>query len=682
MQKKKINIPVYIYFILVTIVILLLFPREGKFRYAFTEGKPWQYGLLTAPFDFPIYKSPEQLKAEQDTVIKNFLPYFQWDDQVYSRELTRFKTDIQNFQNDKWNWEYRRYVENALKEIYTRGIISNADAELIETNSYSVFRVREDDNRTVPYAVSDVLTLRSAYSYILDNRPANLDINVLRLANLNDYIQENLKYDVELSEKVKEDDLHRISPSSGMVQSGEKIVDRGEIVNEKTYNILRSLKQIYDQQEGTVQRQTGLIIGMSVLVVGLMACLLMYLIFFRKNIYENKKDVVFLLAMSSLFILLTELTIKYALFSVYIIPYAVIPIVIRTFFDSRTAHMTHFLAILICSLMVPFPFEFLLMQTIVCMVALYALKDLTQRSELIKCALYIFFTYILVYLGYQLFQEGDLTKINWFMLIYFSINFIFVMFTYAFIYIVEKIFGYISNVTLVELSDINTPALTLLSERSPGTFQHSLQVSMLGTAAAVQVGANPQLVRTGALYHDLGKAENPAFFTENKIGDDSPHDKLSFEQSARIITNHVPAGVTLAQSFGLPPAIIKFILTHHGKGKAKYFYHSQKNQFPDQPVNEEAFSYSGMNPDTKETAILMMADSVEAASRSLKEYKEETIRALVDKIIDNQIADGLLNDAPLTFKDITTIKNVFVDKLLTMYHSRISYPELNTVSNK
>ena len=262
------------------------------------------------------------------------------------------------------------------------------------------------------------------------------------------------------------------------------------------------------------------------------------------------------------------------------------------------------------------------------------------------------------------------------MLLYFGINFLFVMFTYPLIYIIEKVFGYISNVTLVELSDTSTPALTLLSETCPGTFQHSLQVSMLGTAAAAKIGANPQLVRTGALYHDLGKMANPAFFTENKVGNNSPHDQLTPEESARIITNHIPDGIKKAAEFNLPSAIVKFIQTHHGKGRAKYFYYTYKNQNPDKEVDEDAFSYDGMNPDSKETAILMMADSVEAASRSLNDYSEESIRNLVDKIIDSQIADGLMNDAPLTFKDITTIKNIFVDKLTSMYHSRISYPEL------
>jgi putative nucleotidyltransferase with HDIG domain len=501
---------------------------------------------------------------------------------------------------------------------------------------------------------------------------------ILRSGNLNNYLHENIRYDKMITEKVKQYDLQKIAPSDGMIQAGEKIIDRGEIVDTKTYNILRSLKQIYDKESGSVQRQSGLIVGIVVLVAALMACFLFYLTYFRKKIFARAKDVVFLLSMSAFFIFLTEITVSYYLFNVYILPYAIIPIVIRTFFDSRTAQMTQLTTILICSLMIPYPFEFILMQLIVSMVAVFVLKDLTQRSELIKCALYIFLTYILIYLGFLLLHEGDLSAINWYMIVYFGINFLFVMFTYPFIYILEKIFGYISNVTLVELSDINTSALSLLSETCPGTFQHSLQVSMLGTAAAVKVGANPQLVRTGALYHDLGKMINPAFFTENRMGGNNPHDKLTLEESARIITNHIPDGVKKAAEFNIPSAIVKFILTHHGKGKAKYFYNMFVNQNPDIPVDEEVFSYKGNNPDTRETAILMMADSVEAASRSLKDYSEESIRNLVNRIIDSQIADGLLNEAPLTFKNITTIKSVFTDKLASIYHSRITYPELKT----
>jgi len=675
MNKKIFQVPSYIYFIVITLVVIILFPREGKFRYSFAQGKPWQYALLTAPFDFPIYKSSDQLKAEQDSVISSFTPYFQINNEVYTRQMNRFNEAYKHYSQEHWNSKYKQYVDKVLREIYAVGIVSNENYKFLRDNHYSFFKVLQDDNVTIPYSTNEVFTIKSAYSHILDNCPESLSVNVLRVVGLNDFLHENLAYDEVLSEKVKDDDLQKISPSMGMIQAGERVIDRGEIVNEKTYNILRSLKYIYEKQDGTVQRQAGLTVGAFILIGGLMTCFLLYLAFFRKKIYEKKKNVIFLLFMSSFFVILTELCVGYNLFNVYIIPYAIIPIVIRTFFESRTAQMTHLCVILICSLMVPFAFEFIILQFFVNMVALYVLKDLTQRSELIKCAIYISLAYMLSYLGLQLFQEGDLSKINWIMFLYFGINFIFVLFTYSFIYIIEKIFGYVSNVTLVELSDISTPALTQLSERCPGTFQHSLQVSMLGTAAAVKVGANPQLIRTGALYHDLGKMENPSCFVENKMEGASPHDKLSLEQSARIITSHVPDGVKRAESYGLPAAIIKFIQTHHGKGKAKYFYNSYKNQFPDKPIDESAFSYSGMNPDTKETAILMMADSVEAASRTLKDYNEESIRNLVNRIIDGQIADGLLTDAPLTFKNITDIKNVFVEKLLSVYHSRIAYPE-------
>ncbi|MDR0412449.1 MAG: HDIG domain-containing protein [Dysgonamonadaceae bacterium] len=675
-MKRKIKFPVYVYFIVLTAIIVILFPRTGKFRYTFIQGKPWQYGLLTAPFDFPIYKSPEHLKVEKDSVLSHFIPYFQLDDEVYLKQQGRFDAGFAKHQ-DHWKPEYKAYIDAMLLAVYTAGIVSAEDYDFLQNNRYATLNVlQRSKNTTIPYATADVFTIKSAYSYLLDNCPAQLNVSLLRSVDLNDYLHENIKYDAVLSETVKKDDLQTISPSSGMVQAGEKIVDRGEIVNEQTYNILRSLKRIYERQEGTVQRQTGLTAGVSILTAGLMACFLLYLVFFRKKIYASEKDVLFLLFNVSLFIFLTEVCIRTGFFNVYIIPYAIIPIVIRTFFESRTAQTTHLITVLICSLMVPFAFEFILIQFLVCTVALYVLKDLTKRSELITCAVYILAAYTLSYIGIQFLQEGNLTKINWNMFIYFGINFLFVMFTYAFIYIVEKLFGYVSNVTLVELSDINLPALSQLSERCPGTFQHSLQVSMLGTAAAVKVKANPQLVRTGALYHDLGKITNPAYFTENALEGNNPHANLTFEQSARIITNHVPEGVKQAESYGLPPALIKFIRTHHGKGKAKYFYNSYKNEHPDEPVDEQAFSYSGMNPDTRETAILMMADAVEAASRSLSDFSEASIRGLVNKIIDGQIADGLLNDAPLTFKNITTIKDVFVDKLLSVYHSRVSYPEL------
>ena len=373
--------------------------------------------------------------------------------------------------------------------------------------------------------------------------------------------------------------------------------------------------------------------------------------------------------------ILTELCVTYALFNVYILPFAIVPIVVRTFFDSRTALFTHLIIVLICSLMVPFPHEFLLLQTIAGMVVTFSLRNLSERSQLIRCAFFIFLSYAICYMSLTLFQEANLNKINWMMMLYFGINFILVMFTYVLVYMLEKTFGYVSDITLVELSNINNPILKKLSETCPGTFQHSLQVSILASEAAAKIGANAQLVRTGALYHDIGKMSNPVFFTENQSSV-NPHNQLSFDQSAQIIISHVTEGVKIAEKALLPKAVISFIRTHHGRGKAKYFYNSFKNQYPDKPINDELFTYPGPNPFSKETAVLMMADSVEAASRSLKEHTEESISALVNKIIDGQIADGLLKSAPLTFKDVETIKSVFVDKLKTMFHTRISYPDL------
>ena len=336
---------------------------------------------------------------------------------------------------------------------------------------------------------------------------------------------------------------------------------------------------------------------------------------------------------------------------------------------------THLIILVICSLMVPFPHEFLLLQVIAGMVVTFSLRDLYERSQLIRCAFFIFMSYALCYISLSIYQEADFKKINWMMMLYFGINFILLMFTYILVYMLEKTFGYVSSITLVELSNINTPILKKLSEISPGTFQHSLQMSILASEAAAAIGANAQLVRTGAMYHDIGKMANPAFFTENQSSI-NPHSQLSFDQSAKIIINHVNDGVKIAEKAMLPKAIIDFIRTHHGRGKAKYFYNSFKNQYPDREIDEEAFTYPGPNPFSKETAVLMMADSVEAASRSLKEHTEENIRALVDKIIDGQIADGLMRNAPLTFKDVETVKNVFVEKLKIMYNTRISYPDL------
>jgi len=675
MNRKSLVIPKFIYFIIVGLLVLFFFPREGKFSYSFTEGRPWQYGLLIAPFDFPIYKTDAEIKKEQDSIQAQSFLYFRRNEENGRQQMQKFNENISKLNSIPHISEYKKYLDEAMTKIYKIGILSATDYNnLQDRRSINLMVLR--DNLAEPHAVKEFFTIRTAYAYISDNCPGFLDPEEMRKIAPENYIRENMEYDEGTTEKVRQESLRQISPANGMVQAGEKIVDRGEIIGGKVYNILRSLKLNYDKQAGTITRRIGVWIGTIIIIGILFTGYFFYFYYFRKNIYGNRKDIIFFLFMVTFFTLLAEFSISYDLFSIYIIPYAIIPIVVRTFFDSRSAQITHLLTVLICSLLIPLSYEFLLMQIIVCWVALYVLKDLSQRSELMKSALWIFFAYLLVYAGLMLFQEGNFSKINERMLVYFGINFLFVLFTYPLIYILEKVFGYISNVTLVELSDINIPILRQLAESCPGTFQHSLQVSMLGVAAATKVEANPQLIRTGALYHDLGKMKNPHFFIENKLEGNNPHENLTFEQSAQIITDHVPEGAKIAEKISLPQSIVRFILTHHGKGKARYFYNSFRNRFPDAEIDEEAFSYAGDNPDTKETAILMMADSIEAASRSLKDYTEESIRNLVNRIIDMQIVDGLLDEAPLTFKNITDIKNIFVERLLSVYHSRIVYPEL------
>lgn len=679
MNNKIHNLPVYIYFILATALIIILFPKEGNFRYAFTEGRPWKYGLLTAPFDFPIYKAELDIQREQDSILKQYQPYFQLFDTIVGAQTRQLRNDYNNDMHTQWSYNYLNYIEKALKHVYKTGVISLEDMAFLNENNYTAFKVIEEgkNNIAIQYNLNKIFTIKTAYTYIFENRPADLDPDVLKLGNINNYLTENIAYDPQTSDKVKNELLQKVSPSTGLVQAGQKIIDRGEIVDEKTYAILNSLKIASESKQGLGGEYVWIRIGISLLVISLMACFLMYLHFFREKIYKKKKDVVFMLSLMVLFIVLTEIAVRNNLFNVYIIPYAIIPIAFCTFIDSRTARTAHSITIFICALMLQFPFEFLLLQFITGIVVIVSLKDLTNRSQLIKCSLFVLLTYIIIYIALSLYQDGDWSKINWTTFIYFGINFIFLMFTYAFIYIIEKIFGYTSSVTLVELSDLNSSVLRKLSETCPGTFQHSMQVSMLASAAASKISANPLLIRTGALYHDIGKMKNPLYFTENQNNDFNPHNNLTYEQSAQIIIDHVNEGVKIAEKNRIPSVIIDFIKTHHGRSKTKYFYNSFKNEFPDVAIDESKFTYPGPNPFSKETGILMMADSVEAASRSLHEYTEESITNLVNKIVDSLMNDGLLRQTPLTFRDIENIKSVFIEKLITMYHSRISYPELN-----
>ena len=681
-NKKKIRIRTRVFvpmvFVIAVLLITYLFPRQGSFKYSFNEGRPWQYGLLTAPFDFPIYKTAEQLQTEQDSILQYYEPYFLIDNEIQKNALADFDADVNLKERlAELPPATKLYIRKKLQDVYEKGIMRSEDYDRISASVTGGLRIREK-NMAASRKIETFYTIRSAYEKVLDDLPQEMDVEMVKAADINDYIRENIIYDAATSEKAENEFIQQVDISRGMVQQGQRIIDQGEIVNDHTFNILSSLKRVTEERSGSAAKNNGMVLGQLMLILLMFGSFYMYLLFFRPNEYRNRKHVVFMVLLVVIFLLLTAVTVRFELFSVYILPYAIVTILIRTFIDSRTALFASLITVILSSLMVPYPFEFIVIQMSVAMISIFMLKELSERSQLIRSSFFILLTYILVYLGLTLYQEGSIKEANWLMLVYFLINFIFIMFSYTLVYLVEQSFGFISGVSLVELSNINKPLLKELSEKAPGTFQHSLQVSNLGMAAAAKLGANASLIRTGALYHDIGKMMNPAFFTENQTPGMNPHAGLPFEESARIIINHVKDGVKIAQRYNIPQQIIDFIETHHGTSMPKYFYISWKNANPGKEVNEADFRYPGPNPFTREEAIMMMADAVEASSRSLAEYSEESLRTLVDKIIDGQLQDGYFKLAPITFRDIQTVKDVFVEKLQTMYHSRITYPELKT----
>jgi putative nucleotidyltransferase with HDIG domain len=656
------------------LLIGYFFPREVKFRYQFYEGKPWRYGLLTAPGDFPVYKTDDEVKAEKDSIRRRFEPYYRLNPDVKTEQVKRLRADYSDMAGGRTrDTPYLYFIEKQLDRLYDSGILPLQQFEKLKEDHIGQVYVLENNVAGLRNTVG-FHTVKSASEQLWSNLPGSLDSTVLASFHIGDYLVENLTEDREMSGKMLDEQLKNVSLSSGMVQAGERIVDRGEVVDRKIYSMLRSLKIVCESV--SAGNRWLILTGQLVLIFGILLCCGLYMATFCPEIFFRRGNLLFTLLCMLACCLLSESCVKHDLFDLYILPFAIVPIVVRTFFNSHTALFTHLITVLLCSLLAPFPHEFLLLQILAGVVVIFSLKELTQRSQLVRCSIYVFATYALGYLSLSLYQEGDLSKIRWIMFMYFGINLILLLFSYTLIYIVEKLFGYTSPITLIELSNINTPVLKKLSETCPGTFQHSLQVSILASAAGSEIGADTQLIRTGALYHDIGKMTHPALFTENQKGGINPHRDMPFEKSAQLIIHHVTEGVRIAEKASLPKAVIDFIRTHHGTGKTKYFYNSFRNAFPNEPVDEKLFTYPGPNPFSKETAILMMADSVEAASRSLNEFTEETFRALVDKLIDSQLADGLLKNAPLTFREIEVVKDTFVEKLKMMYHTRISYPDL------
>ena len=657
-------------------------PRGSRSLMHFDVGRPWPYGQLIAPFDFPIFKTDAQLAHERDSVRKLYEPYFELQQQTEAEQMTALRAALRSQSMSDLPLAYRTFIERRIHEIYEIGIISNEEFQRLRADSIQNIRVFAGTEATA-HPVWQMLNPKAAYDYLFMNADSlGLSRAKLTKLNLNEFIVPNLSYDESKSDAHWNELLGSLSPSSGMVLAGQGIIDRGNIGTEHDAQILASYERAAVARNSTSRENSLIVLGQFLYVAVIVICFVFYFNLFRRDYISSGRSVSLIVLLMLVYPLLTTFLVRHTLLSVYLIPYVMLPVFVRVFMDSRTAFFTHVCSVLLCAVSLRYPFEFIATQLMGGLVAVYTLRELSERSQIFRTAIYSTATMIVVYAsldflhGRQLLGDTSLTRVDFTIYQHIVISGVLVVFAYPLMYLIERLFGFTSNVTLVELSNVNRPLLRRLSEVAPGTFQHSMQVANLSAEVALKIGAKAQLVRTGALYHDIGKMLNAAFFTENQAGGINPHDNLDLKESARIIISHVADGETLADRHELPRFIRDFISTHHGKGLVKYFYITYKNQHPDEVIDYSSFSYAGPDPFTAEQAILMMTDAVEASARSLKEYTEESIAELVDRIIDTQVAEGHFANCPITFQDISTAKEVFKEKLKTIYHTRISYPKL------
>lgn len=661
--------------LLVSVVTLIYFlPRESKFGYVYELNKPWHYPQLIASYDFVIYKTDDEVKRERDSVVRQFVPYYRVDSLVAEKQIAALRKD---FYAGKFRgipvYYLPRLVEN-LRHIYARGILDVSDYEgFLKSDSHVLRLIRGQEATTGE--VENFFTIRTAYDYLLNRDRGALSQEALRECNLNDYLAVNVKNDTAKNRLELQSELSQVSDNIGMVQSGQLVIDRGQIVNAEHVRILNSLKKESEQRMDPSRGYWFIFAGQVIFVILLISLLFTYLKLFRRDYFSSPHSVLLLFSFVTVFPVITYLMMAHHFYSVYLVPYALIPIFVRIFMDSRTSFMAVVTSSLLSALSLHSPFEFVLWQIVTGATVIYSLRELTERSQLLRTVLAVVVVGLVISIGYDLSQGLNGDAFDRSRIVYMIIGGILLLFAYPLMYFVEKLFGFTSSVTLVELTNTNNPILRKMSKVAQGTFNHSMQVSNLAAEVADKIGAKAQLARTGALYHDIGKVLNPAFFTENQSGV-NPHDTISEERSAQIIINHVTDGLRLAEKYHLPQVIKEFIRTHHGTGLVKYFYIQYCNKHVGEPVDEEAFRYPGPNPQTREQAVVMMCDSVEAASRSLKEYTEESITQLVNRIVDSQLAEGHFKECPITFRDIADAKRTLIDSLKTIYHTRISYPEI------
>lgn len=668
--------------LLVLITVLLIvwaLPRNESKQFRYDIGKPWMYGSFIAKFDFPIYKTDETIKEQEDSLLETYQPYYNYDPAVEKKQVSKFLADYQNGIPGLPH-NYVRLIADRLHRLYQAGIMDTPEYNEAYRDSTSQVRL-VSGNSAQSISLGCVYSTLSAYEQLFIDEQIAMQRPILQRCNLNNYIEPNLIYDKGKSETERNDLLSSIPPASGMVMSGQKVIDRGDIVDEYTYRVLSSFEREIKRRSATQTQITNTIIGQVIFVTLMVFLFTMYLGLFRRDYFNKPRSIAMLYTLMTLFPVVVSLMMRHNFLSVYMLPFAMVPIFVRVFMDSRTAFVCHVTMILICTTAVRYQYEFIIIQLVAGLIAIYSLRELTRRAQVFKTAILVGIGSTFVYLALQLMQDNDFSSMDHDMYYHFVVNAVLLLIAYPMMYIIEKMFGFVSSVTLFELSNTNRGLLRDLSEIAPGTFQHSITVGNLAAEIANKIGANALLVRTGALYHDIGKMKNPVFFTENQAGV-NPHDTLTYQESARIIISHVTEGVKLAERENLPTIIRDFIVTHHGTGITKFFYIKYKNEHPEEEVDPAPFTYPGPNPFTREQAILMIADGVEAASRSLPEYTEESISTLVNRMIDQDVTDGYFKECPITFRDLAIAKLVLIERLKAIYHTRISYPEMKKASEE
>ncbi|MCF6356622.1 MAG: HDIG domain-containing protein [Draconibacterium sp.] len=668
-------------FVATAVILFATLPGKPTFKYEYQKGFPWRHENLVAPFDFAILKSVQEIENEKTEQLKTIIPYFKYDTTAYIKSINQLQADILTIldSSEIVKTDIINIIEIYLKQIYQKGILQRS-AELFPELTGKTEIKKRSGTSAAKIEIDKLYSEKSAYNSVSNFLQSLIKENpkwgnwLLKISPER-YIVANLTFDKVTTQKDIDEVISKISPTRGMVQNGERIILKGEIVNNENFQILESLKASFEKERGKGINQYMSLIGKGVLIFILLGLIFAFLFIYRRDILSQFSKLTFLMLFLVSMVILSIFINTFPNLHIYLVPLVIFPIIVRTFFDSRTAIFMLIITTMLIGFYAPNSYEYILLQVTAGIVAVFSLNKMHRRSHLILATLWVLLTYTLVYAALNLIYEGSITSFNYEMLQWFVISSVLILLVYPLVYVFEKIFGFISDVTLIEISDSNQPLLRKLAEEAPGTFQHSMQIANLAEEVILKIGGNPFLVRAGALYHDIGKIGRPNFFIENQAFGMNPHDKMSHLKSAEIIIDHVVNGVKMAHKYKLPTPIIEFISTHHGTTKAKYFYIKYQQENPGMKIDQRPFIYPGPLPKSKEAAVVMLVDGIEAASRSLPEKTYSILRELINNMVDQKIKDKQLDNSDLTFNDINIIKETLLNKLITIYHIRIEYPK-------